>query len=129
MLLAIYYLLVINRFLKPSRISPYLFQRICPTHVYTRTAYILNKEPFSHIVHREILQLRVHVRWRTDDENLGSYLRQRWATFLRVNSNEEIIFKHVRATYYHFKKRYSRIETLFSLNTVLCACQCFFQEF
>lgn len=74
-LLAIYYLLVINRFLKSSRISPYLFQRICPTHVYTRTAYILNKEPFSHIVYREILQLRVHVRWRMGDENLCSYLR------------------------------------------------------
>lgn len=32
---AIFYLLVINRFLKPNRISPYLSRRIYPVHVRT----------------------------------------------------------------------------------------------
>jgi len=65
-LLAIYYLLVINRFLKPRRISPSSVSAYLPSaaRTYARTAHILNKGPLSHTEHREILQLRARARER-----------------------------------------------------------------
>ena len=103
---AIFYLLVINRFLKPNRISPYLSRRIYPacacaylrTHARTRTnahrCNPTNKEHFPRLTltratrfHSSYSDSRVSMTLRKRNETK----RNEWVRFCTLMRSERVL--------------------------------------
>lgn len=119
---AIFYLLVINRFLKPNRISPYLSRRIYPVRLHVRAYTLLRPwvEPIITVKTKNIfpIALRHNSTWtQLEDSNDCEYssregnegnfvgtstrltsFRKRCASFFEINS-----FSNYREKNYRWK--------------------------